>query len=211
MPATEKLIKGYERFRSGYYKEHKQLIHKLASEGQSPKICIISCCDSRVDTSVIFDTNPGDLFVIRNVANLVPPCVLDDGHHGTSAALEFAVLGLQVESIIVLGHSQCGGIKSLIDNGREKNEKSFISNWMCQLDNIREEITDNPSFISQEMRYRCCEQYSILNSLDNLKSFSWIDERIKAGKLKVHGWYYDVFSADLFTTQDGQREFEKAL
>jgi len=113
MPATDKLIGGYQRFRNGYYQQHRERLLKLADEGQSPKIALVSCCDSRVEPSIILDPEPGDLFVIRNVENLLPPCESDDSFHGTSAALEFSITGLNVESIIVLGHTPCGGIKAL--------------------------------------------------------------------------------------------------
>lgn len=209
MPATDKLIAGYQRFRDGYYQQNKERLLKLAQEGQFPKIAIVSCCDSRVDPTIIFDCEPGDLFVIRNVANLVPPCESSDSFHGTSAALEFAVNGLEIESIIVLGHTQCGGIKALMDNPQPSIPKSFISTWMKQLESVCNDILDDDNFAVQEQRYHACEQKGISQSLNNLMSFPWIRARVNEGKLRLHGWYYDLNSAELFALQDDTGMFQK--
>jgi len=180
MSATDKLIAGHQRFRTGYYQENREKLLKLAELGQSPKIALVSCSDSRVEPSIILGCEPGDLFIIRNVANLVPPKEDCDSFHGTSAALEFAVEHLQVESIVVLGHTQCGGIKALMDTHSSQKE-TFISKWMNQL---------------------------IQKSLQNLQTFPCIQKRIAEGSLKLHGWYYDLNTADLFALQDDQ-EFHK--
>jgi carbonic anhydrase len=209
MPATDKLIAGYKRFREGYYENNKKLLLKLAKDGQSPKIAIVSCCDSRVEPTVILDCEPGDLFVIRNVANLVPPCENHDSFHGTSAALEFAVTGLEVESIIVLGHTQCGGIRALMDSPASSAPSSFIATWMKQLEDVRNTILSNEGVISQEQRYDACEMQGISQSLDNLMSFPWIAERVNEGTLQLHGWRYDLDSAELFALQSDTRKFEK--
>jgi len=207
MPATDKLIAGYQRFRDGYYQQHRERLLKLAEEGQSPKIALVSCCDSRVEPSIILDCEPGDLFVIRNVANLVPPCESDDSFHGTSAALEFAVTGLEVESIIVLGHTQCGGIKALMDT--EPAPTSFISNWMKQLQVVRNNILSDKNLTSQVQRNHVCEQQGISQSLKNLMTFPWISSRVNKGELKLHGWHYDLNSAKLFAQQGNISKFKK--
>ncbi len=203
MPATDKLLNGYQRFRKHYYKENKQLFIKLAQEGQSPKIAIISCCDSRVDPMILLDCKPGDLFIIRNVANLVPPCESNDSLHGTSAALEFAVNDLKVESIIVLGHAQCGGIRSLIDDPESLHAQTFISKWMNQLTHVREKIFSNNLLTTNKQRYNACERYAIKQSLKNLMSFPWINTRVTDGTLAIHGWYYDLNNAELFVYKEG--------
>jgi carbonic anhydrase len=197
MSATDKLIAGYQRFREGYYEENKAQLSKLAKDGQFPKIAIISCSDSRVDPGVILDCEPGDLFVIRNVANLVPPKEDNNSLHGTSAALEFAVTGLEVESIIVLGHTQCGGIKALMDTSTCDAPDTFIGKWMQQLDDVRNDILNDDTLINQVSRYDCCEQRGIQKSLHNLMTFPWVKERVEAGTLKLHGWRYDLSSSEL--------------
>lgn len=207
MSATDKLLAGYQRFREGYYQQNQEQLFKLAKEGQSPKIAIVSCSDSRVDPTVILDCEPGDLFVIRNVANLVPPCEDTDNYHGTSAALEFAVTALEVESIIVLGHTQCGGIKSLIDNAGKKVDKSFISKWMLQLESVRDEIIADTSIVDQKSRYSCCEKKGVQQSLNNLMTFPWIKERVISGQLKLHGWRYDLYSSELCALNEDSHSF----
>lgn len=207
MLATDKLIAGYQRFREGYYKDHQEQLSKLSEEGQFPKIAIVSCSDSRVEPTLILDCEPGDLFVIRNVANLVPPCEDDDNYHGTSAALEFAVTSLEVESIIVLGHTQCGGIKSLMDGAGKKVDKSFISKWMMQLEHVRDEIIDDPEIKDKQSRYDCCEKKGIEQSLQNLMTFPWIKKRVDAGELKLHGWRYDLSSSELCALEDKTGRF----
>ncbi len=209
MSATDKLIAGYQRFRDGYYQQNKAQLLKLAQLGQFPKIALVCCSDSRVDPTIILDCEPGDLFVIRNVANLVPPRESCDSFHGTSAALEFAVNSLQVESIIVLGHTQCGGIKALMDTEPTSIPETFISKWMKQLENVRNEILEDQNCTAPEQRYHACEQKGIAHSLHNLMTFSCIAERVAAGKLKLHGWCYDLNSAELFAMHNDTGEFQK--
>ncbi|MEH6649922.1 MAG: carbonic anhydrase [Motiliproteus sp.] len=208
MPATDKLMQGYQRFRAGYYQQNKASLIKLAEAGQAPKIALISCCDSRVEPSIILDCDPGDLFVVRNVANLVPPCEYDHSLHGTSAALEFAVTGLGVESVIVLGHSQCGGIKSLMDRSEEVNPDSFIWRWMSQLQTVRQQVLDDPQHTSATERYQACELAGIGQSLEHLMEFPWIRSRVEARELTLHGWYYDLNNAELKVLQTGTQAFQ---
>lgn len=131
MDAITRLVAGYRRFRSGYYAAHHQALTALAHEGQSPEVCIVSCSDSRVDPSLILDCEPGELFVVRNVANLVPPIEAEGLYHGTSAAIEFAVCGLEVAHIIVLGHGHCGGIQALLSGVATHHSRGgFIAAWM---------------------------------------------------------------------------------
>jgi carbonic anhydrase len=137
LDAIESLIAGYRRFREGYFRDNQQRLTTLALEGQSPAVAIVGCCDSRVDPAVITDSAPGELFVIRNVANLVPPCEGEGTWHGTSAALEFAVRGLEVEHIIVLGHARCGGIRALMEEKEDSgNDDQFIYHWMRIADRL---------------------------------------------------------------------------
>lgn len=209
MAATDKLIAGYQRFREGYYEQHKNQLLRLAEQGQFPKIAIVSCSDSRVDPTIILDCAPGDLFVIRNVANLVPPLESCDSFHGTSAALEFAVNELQVESIIILGHTQCGGIKALMDTDPTTLPQTFISKWMKQLENVRKEILENEHCTKKDQHYHSCELKGIAHSLSNLMTFPCIQKRVAAGSLKLHGWCYDLNSAELFAMQQDSGEFKK--
>lgn len=209
MPATDSLIAGYQRFREGYYQQHQEQLIKLAKEGQFPKIALISCSDSRVEPSVILDCAPGDLFIIRNVANLVPPCEDYDSLHGTSAALEFAVTNLEVESIVVLGHTQCGGIQALMDAPATNVPDTFIGKWMQQLEGVRNDILNDASIQGKAQQYSCCEQKGIRHSLQNLMTFPWVKERVEAGTLKLHGWRYDLGSSELCAMDNESGEFTK--
>lgn len=208
MPAVDKLIAGHRRFKNGYYKQNKDKLRTLAEQGQSPKVAIVSCSDSRVEPATIFDCEPGDFFVIRNIANLVPPCESVDTFHGTSAALEYAVRHLEVESIIILGHTECGGIKSLIDSCPCSTPDTFISKWMQQLEDVRNEVLANPD-TTKKSAYHECEEKGILQSLNHLMSFPWIKERVECGKLYLHGWHYDLSDGSLYAKLKDSDDFEQ--
>lgn len=208
MLAINKLIAGHQRFKEGYYQENKRKLAKLAEQGQSPKIAIVSCSDSRVEPTTILDCEPGDLFVIRNVANLIPPCESCDNFHGTSAALEYAVNTLEVESIIVLGHTNCGGIKALMDTPPSSTPNTFTSKWMQQLDNVKNEILEDKDG-TKGAHYHECEQKGVIQSLNNLMTFPWVQERVKSGKLCIHGWHYDLGDGSLSSKCKDSDEFKK--
>jgi len=172
-------------------------------------VAIISCSDSRVEPSLILDCEPGNLFVIRNVANLVPICEGNDSYHGVSAALEYAVTVLEVEFIVVLGHTQCGGIRSLIDTPCLTKANTFISKWLRQLEDVRAEILQDKSFTDIESRYSCCEVRGITQSIDHLMTFPWIEERVKSGKLSLHGWRYNIKTGELCIVDPKTGELSK--
>lgn len=191
-----KFIRGFERFRQDYFKGNRALFDRLR-QGQNPDALVISCCDSRVDPAILTDCSPGDLFVARNVANLVPPYEQDRSFHGVSAAIEYAVVHLEVERIVVLGHSQCGGIGALVDGGAQGAGGEFIGRWMsiCQ-DEVRA-VLEATEGEPEEERRRACEQAAILVSLRNLMSFPWVRERVEDGRLCLHGWYFDIQRGEL--------------
>jgi len=207
LAAIEKLIAGYHRFRGGYFEENRERLADLAHLGQSPKVAIIACCDSRVDPSVITDSTPGDLFVIRNVANLVPPCEGKGDWHGTSAALQFAVCGLNVDHIIVLGHARCGGIRSLLEEQDSSNEDEFISSWMSIVDEAREQALAKDELKTLDEQAHACELDAIKISLRNLQTFPWIRERVEQNRLQLHGWYYDMTLGDLLHFDDNHNDY----
>jgi carbonic anhydrase len=191
------LLDGYDRFLRGYWQEHKERYAELARDGQSPSSLVIACSDSRVSPEVIFDCAPGEIFVVRNVSNLVPPYAPDLGNHGTSAALEFAVTVLNVQRIVVLGHSQCGGIRALM-RGPEGKAGDFISSWMEIAKSARARICDSPE-APEDFDALCaqCERESIRVSLGNLLSFPWIKSRAGDGSLKLYGLHFNVQTAAL--------------
>lgn len=201
------LIEGFQRFRERHFAKDSVKFHDLVQFGQTPKALVVACCDSRVDPELVLDCAPGDLFVIRNVANLVPPAENQGHYHGTSAALEFGVRNLAVPHIIVLGHAQCGGIHALLEGSVDKDE-SFIAEWMGIAEAARKQVEQELAGASSKARHRACEQQAILVSLNNLMTFAWIRERVEQGNLTLHGWYFDIECGELLGYDATTRRFE---
>jgi carbonic anhydrase len=193
------LLAGYRRFRASRWPEQRRRFEALAERGQSPQTLILTCVDSRVDPSIIFDTEPGEVLEIRNVANLVPPYAPDSAYHGTSAALEFGVRVLEIPHIIVLGHESCGGVKALME-GAPPDAKEFVAPWMSMASRARERAMQ---CAPGENRQQCCEFEVIQLSLANLLTFPWIAERVAAGKLRLHGAWFEIRTGVLMTLRPG--------
>lgn len=208
MKDIERFISGFRSFREDYFGAEGSLFEPL-KQGQSPKTMIIGCSDSRVDPAILTNCAPGDIFTVRNVANLVPPYEEDGGRHGVSAALEFAVCHLGVEHIIVLGHSQCGGINVLMSGTCACKGDSFISSWMSIAVSAREKVLAELPGKDSRLQQRAAEQAAILLSLENLRSFPWIEQRVKAGSLSLHGWYFDLNAGELSEYRHGLSIFQK--
>lgn len=187
-------LDGYRQFRTQYFRENQAQIEQLMAKGQKPKAMMIACSDSRIDPSLKFGVNPGEMFIVRNVANLVPPYGPDNAHHGTSAALEFAVRDLQVDHIIVMGHAKCGGIHALMQH--EHREYDYISAWMKIAESARGTALAKTK--EPEAAQRLCEQEAVKTSVANLMTFPWVAERVRARKLELHGWYFDLGTATLY-------------
>ena len=207
MSSPEQLITGFKRFREHALADADARFHELVQFGQTPTTLVVGCCDSRVDPALILDCAPGDLFVIRNVANLVPPAENQGHYHGTSAALEFGVRNLAVQHIIVLGHAQCGGIHALLEGGVASGD-TFISEWMTIAEDARRQVEQEFAGAGSAARHRACEMQAILVSLKNLMTFSWIRERVEQGKLALHGWYFDIERGELLGYNPAEDRFE---
>jgi len=187
------LVRGYKKFRKKYFKRKKDTFNDLVRHGQKPKILIIACSDSRVDPAILTNCQPGDLFVIRNVANLVPPFEEDNSYHGTSAALEFGVCNLEVKHIIVFGHTECGGIASLLAKAKDENNlKGFISKWIEIAQPAYKAVVEHHENSSIEEQSILCGQYSLMNSLRNLQTFPWIRDKVQDGTLVLHAWHFNL-------------------
>ena len=192
MAGFDELIGGYHRFHESGYARQRSRWAELR-EGQSPRVMVIACSDSRVDPAQIFDTSPGEIFVVRNVANLVPPFELDGKRHGVSAALEFAVTQLEVSEIVVLGHGSCGGVKAALTGafaGKPPGEGGFIAHWIDLLDEARDRIVAEHG--TGAAAVRALELETVRVSLANLRSFPCIPERETAGTLHLHGAYFAI-------------------
>ena len=205
---VEKLLDGYRRFRTGAFQDSKPLIQELVAQGQRPQVAVIACSDSRVEPATLFQTDPGDLFMIRNVANLVPPLEEDGKFHGTSAALEFAVVGLGVKHVIVLGHAHCGGIKAMMNADTDDGKFTFVTQWVSMLAAAHRRVLATMAGADEATRTRVCEQNAVLVSLENLTTFPWVRERVESGELQLHGWYIDIAEAKLSVYDGAQGKFE---
>ncbi|WP_267551235.1 carbonic anhydrase [Rhizobium rhizogenes] len=203
------LLNGYRNFMSGRYVDERERYRMLAERGQNPSTLVIACCDSRSAPEIIFDAGPGELFVIRNVANMVPPYEPDGNFHSTSAALEFAVLSLKVANIVVMGHGRCGGIRAALDpNAEPLSPGDFIGRWMGLLKPAAEQIQSNDIMTPTE-RQTALERISIRNSLDNLRSFPEIKAREEEGKLNLHGAWFDISTGELWVMDPETRDFKR--
>ena len=184
----DRLLAGYRRFRAEVWPAERARYEALAREGQSPHTLIVACSDSRVDPQTVFGARPGELFVVRNVAGLVPPYRPDAAHHGTSAALEYGVRVLKVDRIVVLGHAQCGGVKAMVE-GAPKEARDFVGPWMTIAEPILQRVP--PNVEGQELLDRC-EVEVVRLTLDNLMTFPWIAEAVRSGSLALHGFQFAV-------------------
>ena len=203
LPAT--LLEGHLRFRRDVHAPDRGRYRQLAELGQSPTAMVIGCCDARVDVSMIFDAKPGDLFILRNVANLVPPFEPSGKYHGTSAAIEFAVLGLDVPNLIVLGHSRCGGVAAYRHKVRDNVAKEgFIGRWLTLLDNLKPEEAD----IFAHGDETAFELAAIRSSLVNLHTFPFVRKREEEGLLALHGLHFDIGSGELLSLDQASGRFE---
>jgi len=196
MTDIKKFITGFKRFQESYFGPDQELFGQL-KQGQRPSAVVIACSDSRVDPAILTDCKLGDLFVVRNVANLVPPYETGDGLHGVSTALEFGVCVLEVQHIIVLGHRQCGGIHALMHGIPKGAKGEFIVDWVNIAARARERVLTELPDASPQEQWFACEEASILVSLENLLTFPWIKERIQQGALMLHGWYFDIETGGL--------------
>jgi carbonic anhydrase len=204
MKLPKSLLEGHRRFLRDRHGPERGRYLQLAELGQTPTAMVIACCDARVDVSAIFDAGPGDLFIMRNVANLVPPYESVGRYHGTSAAIEFAVLGLKVPHLIVLGHSHCGGIKAYRERVRDNVPKhGFIGAWLTLLDGL--EVDEADIFAhGDEVAF---ELAAIRASLANLRTFPFVAERMKAELLELHGLHFDIATGEVTALDEGSGRF----
>jgi carbonic anhydrase len=201
-----KLFAGFRRFHEKYFSGEESSYSKIF-ENQSPKTLIIGCSDSRVDPALITSASPGELFIVRNVANLVPPFEsATGGHHGVSAAIEFAVVNLKVENILILGHRKCGGIRALM-SGQQKGHETFVSMWMKIAHSARDKVLKN--FTNQDFETQCkeCELEGIIKSIENLKSFPFVSEALKNKSLNIFGIYFDLEQGTLLSFDEDTHSF----
>lgn len=223
--AIRRLMSGMKNFRSRHYEDDPGTMRRLVEEGQKPDVLLIGCSDSRVDPALLMQAEPGELFVVRNVANLVPPYGPDQGYHGTSAALEYAVRVLRVRHVVVLGHAHCGGIQGLIRlRAGETLTGDFIAPWVSIASEACDQYVtaavadaekqgEDPEERRKAVFHRLTEnpflveRAAVLRSIDNLMTFPCIREKVQAGSLHLHGWWFDLETGDLWALDPVRRVF----
>lgn len=209
MPEFAELLKGYRRFREGTYPRQRERYERTAVEGQHPKLMLIGCSDSRVDPAVIFDIDPGEIFVVRNVAALVPPYETTPGLHGVSAAVEFAVQMLEVKQIVVMGHGRCGGCKAALTQDyatAAHGEGGFVANWINLLDTARKPVAEKHGTTGRKAEL-AMEFAAIRQSLANLRTFPWVADKEQSGAIKLRGAHFSIMDGVLYSLDEDTGEF----
>ncbi|MHC5233933.1 carbonic anhydrase [Brucella sp. LJL56] len=205
----DSLLAGYRTFMREHFAHETSRYRHLADKGQSPETLVIACCDSRAAPETIFNTAPGEIFVLRNVANLIPPYEPDGEYHAASAALEFAVQSLKVKNIVVMGHGRCGGIKAALDTeSAPLSPGDFIGKWMSLIAPAAEAISGN-QLMTQTERQTALERISIRYSINNLRTFPCVDILEKKGKLSLHGAWFDISTGELWVMDHQTGDFKR--
>jgi carbonic anhydrase len=209
MSGIDPLLNGFRRFREQYFEKDPSLYDNLR-HGQAPRFAVVACSDSRVDPAIVLQAEPGEIFAVRNVAALVPPYEETGHYHGTSAALEFAVTGLGVDHIIVIGHALCGGVAAMV-NKQESGESGgqFITAWTDLLIAARERALTAEPGLGGDALLRAAERHSVLLSLENLTTFPFVRDGLAAGSLSLHGWYLNIYEGALEVWNPDAEAFEK--
>jgi carbonic anhydrase len=208
MSFPQRLIDGYSAFSSERLPQEQSRFRELAERGQSPEIMVIGCCDSRVSPEVIFDARPGELFVARNIANLVPPYTPDGAQRAMSAALEFAVQALKVKHIVVLAHAQCGGIRAFAEEREPLSPGDFIGHWIKLMEPAAKQVGPRGARTFDDY-LTALEQASAVKTLDNLMTFPDVRRRVETGELHLHAAYFGVATGDLWVYDAASRRFER--
>jgi carbonic anhydrase len=216
MPEFRALVDGYRRFRVDAYNRQRERYDALTHQGQAPKVMVVACCDSRVDPSVIFDAEPGQMFVLRNIANLIPPFDPIGTRHGAaSAALEYAVTQLQVHHIVVMGHARCGGIKAALSGDFDRDgdvdvadSESFLAKWTAIIRPARDQVLAAYRLMPDIDAERALELAAIRQSMDNLKTFPFVNDAVSDGALKLHGAFFDISDGILRVLDPTTNRFE---
>jgi carbonic anhydrase len=203
----KRLLDGYSSFRTGRYSTEAERYRRLGEGQQKPSVMIVACCDSRAAPETIFDAGPGEIFVVRNVANLVPPYAPDSGQHGTSAALEFSVLSLGVRHIVVMGHGRCGGIDAVIAASDPLTQTDFIGNWMKPIRDVARLVMRDTDAGEVGVERRI-ERASVEHSLANLRTFPWVRMSENRGELSLHGAWFDITLGELHAYDETSKAWD---
>jgi carbonic anhydrase len=205
----QKLLEGVHRFQQREFGRYKEVFRRLSREGQKPHTLFITCADSRVVAELITQSKPGDLFVIKNIGNIVPPADIDTGFNSTGAGIEFAVENLGVSDVVVCGHSQCGAISALMNPPHVPEDLNHLRNWISLAQPVRETIERNYSHLqSPTERIRAAEEENVLFSIDQLHSYPCVAKKLQEGALRLHAWFFKIDTAELFGYEPEHRQFQ---
>ena len=199
----EKLVKGIHSFREGYFASHRQLFEQLATSGQNPETLFITCSDSRVVPNLITNAAPGELFIIRNVGNVVPRTDLPGG---TAAAIQYAIEVLNVENVIICGHTQCGAMQAILNPDRLE-KLTYVKRWLAQTDRVRQVIEERYAHLGAEARVTAAVQENVLTQLENLREYPFIAERLESNRLRLSGWVFDISKGNIWDYDPEASEF----
>ena len=194
---TDQLLEGFRRFRRTTFLREQGRYRRAAINGQRPKVLLIACADSRVSPSVIFRARPGDIFIVRNVANIVPAYDPDPGPRSIGAAVEYAIKVLGVTDIVIKGHARCGGVAALVDGARHLPPTDYLMAWVEVAAPARALFPPNFESLSPDEQRLAAEQSVIQNSVINLSGYPWVRERLDNGTLRIHGWHFDILTGAL--------------
>jgi carbonic anhydrase len=206
VPLPQRLQDGYANFRAGRYSLEQERYAALGAGQQTPKVMIIACCDSRAAPETIFDAGPGEIFVVRNVANLVPSYAPDGKNHSTSAAIEFAILSLGIEHLVVMGHGRCGGIRAVVEGGDPLSTSDFIGKWMSDVRLVADTVAQHHDHEKHDLQ-TAVEHASVEHSIDNLRAFPWVHAREQKGELSIHGAWFDITLGELHSFDQQERSW----
>jgi carbonic anhydrase len=204
----DKLLKGVQKFKEKYYKEHKDMYSELA-KGQSPEVLLFACSDSRVDPNLIAQSEPGEIFVVRNVGNIIPACNPHWKKSCTAAAIEFCLLMLKISEIIVCGHSDCGALKALYQDPKELDAAPNLKDWLESAKPVKEVLDRNNSEPSFKSRLEMTAKEHILMQIENLKTYPLVAKALSEERLTLHGWYYDIGTGAVHVFNRESNEFKK--
>lgn len=208
MPAMQRLIDGVHRFRREEFGGYRELFHRLSTDGQKPHTLFITCSDSRVLAELITHSQPGDLFVVKNVGNIVPPANVAAENHSTAAAIEFAVQGLEVADVVVCGHSQCGAMSALLHPPAQLSEMPHMAGWLRLAAPVESTLRERYAHLTtDEARANAAAQENVLFALENLRTYPAVQRRLAEGTLHLHGWFFKIATAELFAYDPDGRQF----
>jgi len=206
----EKLYKGIHKFQESYFKKEKEFFRRL-SKGQKPEVLFITCADSRIDPNLVTQSKPGELFIVRNVGNIIPPYDAIKDKNSVAAAIEFAILDLKVTDIIVCGHSNCGAMQALYKDKREFNNMPHLKDWLKIASPVIDVVNTFYSGLSTKSRLRITEEENILFQIKNIQTYPFVDQLLKEGSLHLHGWYYDIRTGNIYAYNPVINMFEKVI